>query len=66
VALWPGSKSSAIVSRYDSLIPAERLPACSGDAFANKKPVVTEVAAFERDFGPHVPGERTTIPADRK
>ena len=29
-----------------------------------KKPVITEVAAFARDFGPQLPGERTTIPAN--
>jgi hypothetical protein len=34
--------------------------------FEPEKPVVTKVAAFERDFGPHVPGERTTIPAVRR
>jgi hypothetical protein len=30
------------------------------------EPVVIEVAAFESDFGPQVPGQRTTIPADRR
>ena len=35
-------------------------------AYGPEKPVVIEVAAFERDFGPSVPGERTTIPGDRR
>jgi hypothetical protein len=32
--------------------------------FELSEPVVTEVAAFERDFSPQLPGERTPIPAD--
>jgi hypothetical protein len=27
-------------------------------------PVITKVAGFGRDFGPQLPGERTTIPDD--
>jgi hypothetical protein len=34
--------------------------------FGSSEPVVTKVAAFESDLGPHVPGGRTTIPAERK
>ena len=33
--------------------------------FGSSEPVVTKVAAFESDLGPHVPGGRTTIPAER-
>jgi hypothetical protein len=32
--------------------------------FELSEPVVTKVAGFGRDFGPQLPGERTTIPDD--
>jgi hypothetical protein len=43
---------------------AERWLPCAEAAPEGKKPVITEVAAFARDFSPQLPGDRITIPDD--
>jgi hypothetical protein len=46
IAFRPRSNSSAISSRYGSLVLAERWLPCAEAAPEGKKPVITEVAAF--------------------
>ena len=43
--------SSSISSRYASLAPDGRLPACSGNVTSGKKPVITSLAGFELSAG---------------
>jgi len=47
--LWAGSQEPVVTSMA---------------GFKPSEPVITKVAGFGRDFGPQLPGERTTIPAD--
>ena len=47
-----------------SLLLAVRWSSCASSAPEGKKPVITEVAAFEGGFRPHPPGARNPIPAD--
>ncbi len=52
------------VAAFELLAGSPEPVVTSMAGFELSEPVITKVAGFARDFGPQLPGERTTIPDD--